>query len=298
MQRVSSDLTVPPEWTSFADDAAVFPPGDADLADAVAAFLDRRASAEWAAFVGPLVVGDRALPGLADLVPEDADPLPVTVVVSGGAGGLAPLPRWFASPRLRLAGIEIALRDLDDLPGSARRVVAAAQQASYDLEDDDVPVYVELPQLGAAGSPDAPAAGWLAALDEVAMADLRGKLRTGGVEADLFPTESGLAAAIEACLDRELAFKCTAGLHRAVRHRAEPSGFEHHGFVNVLLATRASLDGEDVVAALAEQDPAVVAARVRDLGPETVQRTRRWFTSFGCCGVEDPWADLVALGLA
>jgi hypothetical protein len=292
---VSSQRTVRPEWTGLVDDAAVFPPGNAELAEAVSAYLARRSEEDWAAFVGPLVVGDRALPALADLVPPDADPLPVTVVVSGGAGGLGPLPRWFAGERLRLAGIEIALRDLDDLPGSARRVVAAAQQASYDLPEE-VPVYVELPQLGAAGAPAQPGTGWLGALDEVAMADLRGKLRTGGLEAHLFPSEEGLAAAIEALLDRELAFKCTAGLHRAVRHRADDTGFEHHGFLNVLLATRASLDGEDAVAALAERDPEAVAGRVRGLG-DAAARTRRWFTSFGCCGVADPWSDLVRLAL-
>ncbi len=295
---MSSRSTFPDHWAALVDDAAVFPPGNATLPDAVAAYLRRRGHEDWAPLVGPLVVGDRALPGLAELVPADTDPLPVTVVVSGGAGGLAPLPRWFASPRLHLAGIEVALRDLDDLAGSARRVVAAAQQASYDLEDPEVPVHVELPQLGAAGMPDEPPARWLAALDEVAMAGLRGKLRTGGVEADLFPSAGGLAAAIEACLDRELPFKCTAGLHRAVRHRAETTGFEHHGFLNVLLATRASLDGGDVVATLAEADSSVVAAEIRALGGDGVQRTRRWFTSFGCCGVEDPWSDLVALSLA
>ncbi len=295
--RVSSEPRVPSEWVGLVDDAAVFPPGNADLADAVTDYLARRDHEHWAPLVGPLVVGERGLPSLADLVPDDVAPLPVTVVVSGGAGAIAPLPRWFASPRLRLAGIEIALRDLDDLPGSARRVVAAAQQTAYDLEDD-VPVHVELPQLGAAGAPADPSPGWLSALDEVAMADLRGKLRTGGTDADLFPSEAGVAAAVEACLDRELAFKATAGLHRAVRHRAEATGFEHHGFLNLLLATRASLDGDDVVAALAERDPATVSDRVRALGADGVQRTRRWFTSFGCCGVADPWRDLLTLSLA
>ena len=47
--------------------------------------------------------------------------------------------------------------------------------------DDEVPVYVELP----AGEPTHQ---WLAAADEVAAAELRLKFRTGGLEADLFPT--------------------------------------------------------------------------------------------------------------
>ena len=46
-----------------------------------------------------------------------------------------------------------------------------------------------------------------------------------------------------AALDRETPFKCTAGLHNAVRHRAADTGFEHHGFLNVLLATRQAFDG-------------------------------------------------------
>ena len=40
-----------------------------------------------------------------------------------------------------------------------------------------------------------------------------------------------------------------------------------------------------------------VARVVRELGGEALVRARRWFTSFGCCGVTDPWDDLVALGL-
>jgi hypothetical protein len=145
---------------------------------------------------------------------------------------------------------------------------------------------------GAAGSHQ-----WLAALDEVAAADLRLKWRTGGTSADLFPSSPDLAAAIDAALDRELPFKATAGLHAAVRHRDPETGFEHHGFLNVLVATRAALDGDDVVPALEEHDAAAVLARLEQLGSETLARTRRWFASFGCCGVQDPLEDLVALGL-
>ena len=59
---------------------------------------------------------------------------------------------------------------------------------------------------------------WLAALDEIAAAELRLKFRTGGVTADAFPSAAELAPCIDAALDREPPFKCTAGLHHAVRH--------------------------------------------------------------------------------
>jgi hypothetical protein len=213
-------------------------------------------------------------------------------VVSGGAGAVEPVVRRVGSARgdgsgLALHGVEVALRDLDDLVGAARRTVAAADLGL------DVPTYVELPVVGAsAGSHQL-----LAALDEVAAADLRLKWRTGGATADLYPTSVDLAAAIDASLDRELPFKATAGLHGAVRHRDEETGFEHHGFLNLLLATRAALDGDDVVATLEEQDRDVVATRAREVGSETLTRTRRWFTSFGCCGVLDPLEELVELEL-
>ena len=69
-------------------------------------------------------------------------------MVTGGAGQIAGAG-WAsaASLHVAIAGLEIALRDPDDLVGNARRVVAAvdAARAEGDL-DDDVPVYVELPQ--------------------------------------------------------------------------------------------------------------------------------------------------------
>ena len=281
-------MPVPPEYARLVDDAAIFPPGNAPLAEAVRDYRSHLAAA-YADLVGPFVVSDLRLPELRDILAAGgtgAEPLPVTVVVSGGAGALEPAARWAdGSPLLDLQGLEVALRDLDDLAGAARRVTAAADLGL------DVPVHVEPPLT------DSPGHGWLAALDEVAAADLRLKFRTGGVTADLFPGTTALATAIDAALDRELAFKCTAGLHHAVRHRDPATGFEHHGFLNVLLGTRAALDGDDVAAVLEEQDPAAVVARVREVGGEALQRARRWFTSFGCCGVHDPLEELVDLGL-
>jgi hypothetical protein len=285
--------SVPAPWVELVDDAAIFPPGEAPLADAVAAFRERR-DEPWAPVVGPLVVTDRALSELAGLADPDAEaPLPLSVVCSGGAGSLGPAAHWAGeTPGTELRALEIALRDLDDLSGSARRVIRAAEAVA--ISGVEAPVYVEMPPLPPHGEPGP---GWLDALDEVAAADLRLKFRTGGVDADLFPSTAALAACIEAALDRELPFKCTAGLHRAVRHRDEATGFEHHGFLNVLLATRASLDGEDTAAVLAETDPATLLAKVEEVGADALARTRRWFASFGCCGVDDPYHDLVELGL-
>ena len=103
-----------------------------------------------------------------------------------------------------------------------------------------------------------------------------------------------LAAWIDAALDRETPFKCTAGLHHAVRHTGD-DGFEHHGFLNVLVATRQAFDGAsaDDVAAILEQRDA--DALVGDAGE--LERARRWFTSFGSCSVTEPLDDLIALGL-
>jgi hypothetical protein len=218
-------------------------------------------------------------------------------VVSGGAGALEPAATWATRDgRLTLRGLEIAIRESDagDLAPNARRIVAAVDSlvASGTL-DDDVSVHVEPPRLYDA----APTASWLAALDEIAAMDHRLKLRTGGVQADAFPSSDELAACIGAALDRELRFKCTAGLHHAVRHRDPDTGFEHHGFLNVLFATRASLDGAgltDVAAVLDETDAKVLGRLADDAG---LASARRWFTSFGSCSVVDPVHDLTGLGL-
>jgi hypothetical protein len=297
---VSTGPAPVPSWlTGLVDDAAIFPPGNSPLPEAVAAHREHR-SAPYATLVGPFVVGDSRLPDLLDVVSDDVDPLAVSVVVSGGAGALTPAVRWATrTGALELRALEITLRDDDTgaIVHNAKRILAAVDEVRATGElDDEVPVYVEPPRLY--GAPPTP--GWLGALDEVAAADLRLKFRTGGADADAFPAAHELAASVEAAIDREVAFKCTAGLHNALRHRDEDTGFDHHGFLNVLLATRATLDsaGVDEVAATLEQtDADAVRARVDEVGADGLVSARRWFTSFGSCSVLEPLEDLVDLGL-
>ena len=279
-----SPSVLPPGWLGLVDDAAIFPPGNAPLLPAAADHVARR-SEWWSGLVSSFVVRDTDVPLLR------GSSVRLSVVVTGGAGQLAGPAGLCRRLGLELAGVEIALRDLADLAGNARRVVAAVDAARGEgALDDDVPVYLELPQ-------GEPGADWLRAADEVASAELRLKFRTGGLEADRFPSAAQVASWIDAALDRETPFKCTAGLHRAVRHREPGSGFEHHGFLNVLVATRHAFDGiprDEVAAILDEEDgPALVALAAAT----ELTGARRWFTSFGSCSVVEPFEELAATGL-
>src|SRR4051812_49559276 len=68
--RVGAVSTIPGYLRGLVDDAAVFPPGNAPLEEAVAAH-PRHPTAPYVAPVGPLVVGDRHLPHLPPPVEDD-----------------------------------------------------------------------------------------------------------------------------------------------------------------------------------------------------------------------------------
>ena len=94
--------------------------------------------------------------------------------------------------------------------------------------------------------------------------------------------------------------KFTAGLHHAARFTAADTGFEHHGFLNLLVAVEAARRGaaEPTLAALlGERDAGRLAATVTSWTEDQISGVRSAFVSFGCCGVQDPVDDLVALQL-
>ncbi|MFT4010350.1 MAG: hypothetical protein QM655_09955 [Nocardioidaceae bacterium] len=328
---------VPTYLHGLVDDAAIFPPGNTALERALTDRAEHQAST-YADLVGPFVISDERVPELLELLgcagdhgqargegggstpgpgdpgegrrdsaqgpaaartdqhgPEPgAPPLPVSIVVTGGAGTIEPAVRWAArSGRLEIRAFEASLRDEGDLPRSAARVVAAFDQVRDDLGDAVVHIEPPLPQ----GDPPT---SWFQALDVVAEAGHALKFRTGGVEADYFRGPAVIATCIDAALDRETPFKCTAGLHHALPHFDEEMGVWQHGFLGILLGTRAALDGaslDEVAAIIAERDSAEVVRLVGQAGDDSLASARRWFTSFGCCAVREPYADLVELGL-
>lgn len=270
---------VPPLYAGLVDDASLLPPSPIGLADAVAKHHEH-ATAWYRDLVGSLLVpastvGIEQIPrltaGLIGDIPAAA--LPATV------------------EKLRASGVEVehveaavARRGEDPQPGVAILCTFAAAQ-------NGLPLYAEIPLSW----------GLLGALDSVAEARAGGlsiapKFRVGGLAAELFPTPVELAAVICACRDRQLPFKLAAGLRHATRHTDPETGFTHHGFLNVLVATVIAAGGgevAEVAEALAATHPVplVEPARAHRDGP------RPLFVGFGAANVVEPLTELVRLGL-
>lgn len=278
-------LSTPVQATSTAllfgsmfDDAAIFPPGNAPIEQAV---QDHRAHREawYADFVGPFVCSADRLPRLDGVLAGRGDAvLDVALTVPNGPAALADAVRSSArSAHVRVVAIELP-------PASS----APAEVAALRRDTGSTAVtYVEMP-VAAVTTETAEALG---------AHGLLLKLRTGGETAGTFPDEHVLATAIDAAVRAGVAFKCTAGLHSAVRHRDRRTGLDRHGFLNVMLAVHAALVGADVRAALAETDRGHVAAGIAALDAAETAQVRKLFRSFGTCSVAEPLADLQALGL-
>jgi hypothetical protein len=255
----------------FFDDAAIFPPGNAAIDDAVRAHVAALDSS-FARQVGPFVCSAARLTALGDtLATTEVDSLDLALVTPIGSAA-ASIAAAHEAPRVRLRAVEVPMIDTDietddplpSVPEGTLLVVERRIGSRFDLPPD------------------------------VAL-----KLRTGGDTADAFPDDARLAAALADALEQGLRFKLTAGLHNAVRHTDPHTGFEHQGFLNVVLAVHASLTDtdDDLAAILGERDASAVAARVADLDESDRGLVRSRFLSFGTCSIAEPVDDLRALGL-
>ncbi|WP_191244750.1 hypothetical protein [Amycolatopsis deserti] len=259
-------------FRGFLDDAAVFPPGLKPLERAVPDHAVHLASG-YGELVGPLVL---AAPALAELGAVVSEPLDLAVTAPGGPAQLPDALGRAADLPVRLAGFEVAMPAESSVPEFFRALEVAG----------DVPVFVEVPR-------DARRAEVIATC---AKTGHQAKFRTGGVKAELYPDEAELAAGVLAVVRAGVPFKATAGLHHALRNTDPATGFEQHGFLNLLLATAAARSGaseDELIALLAERDGARVAELVSEVDPGA----RESFRSFGTCSIDEPVAELVDLGL-
>jgi hypothetical protein len=280
---------------ALVDDAGLFPPESLPMPDA----LTRHRADEAAGH--PMLSGRFLCPasrlgelreqsGLQEWSGEPPHPadrgverrLRLSVILDIGLDGLEAATAQVAEePRLVLEMIEVPAPSEDDVVAALEALVGF-EPAAF-LEGPRSPEWVKT--LATWNQPGG----------------VRGaKVRCGGARADLFPSSEELAAFVCACFENAVPFKATAGLHSAVRHRDERTGFMHHGFLNLLVgavraASRASVD--EVAAVLASTDGSALAAAARRVSGRELVLTRAMFRAYGSCSTSEPREEAAALGL-
>lgn len=309
---------VPNLLVGLVDDTAGLPPASVSVADALLAHRRHRAS-WYEQVVGRMVATASQAGQLAAALAADPDPAEAPDFAEapglGGDQGFADALNHSQYPRITLMGdsgpaprglgglleacaalpvpveidTSVAMRGQD--PGPGLDALLDLEASLGDRVGTRPRVYAEIPLTW----------GLLASLDRLAEARAGGaavaaKFRTGGLAAELFPTPVELAAVICACRDRNLPFKLTAGLGRAIRRTDPETGLLNHGFLNVLCAVvLAELGAEpvDLAELLAATDPIAV---VEALHPALGDRRPLW-VSFGSPSIVSAVGDLQALGL-
>jgi len=260
------------------DDAAVFPPGRAPIPRAVTDHVERQSSS-CADLVGPLLLPASAIEDFLRL----QRPQQVDVALIGRPG-----------TDLTLVGD--ALLRLDEDPG----VTLTGIEIGWS------PDWHQTLRWGASLSIEVPRGSE----QERALSDIQerpddpnpvqAKFRTGSTPDSPVPTSTELATFIRACVDHDLGFKLTGGLHHAISHTTV-DGEDQFGFLNVISATRWALahgaEVPEMESLLSERDPAPILDIITRMSQADASVVRAFFTAYGCCEVMDPIGDLAALGL-
>ncbi|MDQ4037805.1 MAG: hypothetical protein M3313_05520 [Actinomycetota bacterium] len=283
IRSASSDAAAGPALTALfgtlIDDAALFPPGNAAMPDALAAHPHHLAGT-YGFTVGRFLCPASRVPELAQAWSRPTS-LTVGLIADTGLDGLSDaITQIVTDPRLELGAVEIVLPPESSLV-ALRDILDALPEVTG---------YIELPR----------GQDLSAELDAIAVAGREAKFRTGGAALGAVPAPEELAAFLTACVARRIPFKCTAGLHHAICGIEDAAGNTQHGFLNVLLATQAAVLGEDdeeILGWLREGSAEVIVHALRALHEHDARRVRASFIGFGSCSVTEPITELTALGL-
>jgi hypothetical protein len=214
----------------------------------------------YGSLLATLVAPESRLTEIARHTPPGSS-VPVSVITSGGAGGLLALARRDV-PGVDIAAVEPTLRDLDDLAGSAARVVSAAGELG-----PEATVFIELPY----------APGWQAAVELIEAAGLCGKIVVGQKPQQVIEQLSIL-------IEADLPFKITS---------------THNGdWLSLLLVVEALVAGAslDDAAELMRLDDHRIGAVVSDWDAMTQSRIRRRVRRIGTGRVQEVMKKLTGYG--
>ncbi len=262
------------------DDAAVFPPGLSPLPRAVRDHVARQPSS-YADLVGPLLLPASLI---EDFYHAQRSQHPDVALVDRPDMDLATIRRY-ADAMAKLG------ENAGDVVGF-EIVWSPGWHQSLSL---GVPVSVEVTR--GAGLEDA-----LADIQEHAHqpGQVQAKFRTGSTPERPVPTPTELATFIRACVDHDLGFKLTGGLHHAISLTTD-EGEDQFGFLNIIAATRWALahgaEVPEMDSLLSVRDPVPILDIITRMSQADASVLRAFFTAYGCCAVMDPIGDLTTLGL-
>ncbi len=285
---------------SIVDYAGLFPPAGLDMAGAAAAFDGhRRGEHEWmlGSFVVPLGRVEE-LRTAVEALPTVSDPgdgmWPVSVIIDSPARDAALLRDLrersrdllvVGSLEVRPLEAEMIRQEHEELPGNV--------DVFYEVALDD---------------------GKDQRLDAIAAVAAHAKVRTGGVQQDMFPSPAALAGFVRACADREVPFKATAGLHHplhgryALTYEPESEQGDMHGFLELALVAglvrERGIDHRTATSLLTSggrgpelESDAVSWCGYRISLDEVARFRQSFFRSFGSCSFDELIAELTEIGL-
>ena len=292
------------------DYAGLFPPSELGMSAAVSNY-SRYLTSEHAWMLGRLIVPVTRLAeferAAGDLLPRDARVRPWQLSVLSGPDLDREVENVLRFNELHRDSAQAGAAVINAIELKAARaqdVRRATETIAAQTNSEAFAIYFETPL----------ADNFRELIGAIAQAGGRAKVRTGGLTAEMIPPISDLVRFIAACVEANVPFKATAGLHHPLR-ALHPLTYEQdspyatmHGFLNLFLAAAFLRDGmnrKEAERLLEEHDARSfsfdangIAWQGYRLSNDELQAARAELAcSFGSCSFEEPVAELKALNL-
>ncbi|MEP6492917.1 MAG: hypothetical protein ABJF01_09590 [bacterium] len=282
--------------SGIVDYAGLFPPAALDMPTAVRNYASyRRDAASWmlGRFVVPVARLDEFATALSGVDHADGPVWRLSALLGADVAADIAHSRAFNASNLGRAAI-------DSLEAKLATVDAINEAAS--LSGETFELFVEIPT-------DPDPAPLIAAAGS---AGVKAKMRTGGVSPESIPPTPAVIRFMRGCIDADVPFKATAGLHHPIRadypltYATDAPHGVMFGYLNVFLAAgfmRSGMDDRTASEVLDERDPAAVVIadeaitwRGHVLHSRDVSHLRaEGALSFGSCSFREPVDELRSL---
>ncbi len=252
------------------------------MSQALITHLDNRAG-EQAGVLGVFLCPASRLPEMiTELIKiRPKEPLPLSLIIDTGLGGV-PKAISIVESRDELLSLRMV-----EMPAPSDVDEVWLERVSEFVPEDVIRV-VE-PRRGV---------GWLDGVRKVIEHGSWPKIRCGGLSSENFPSVDEVADFFSVVgSESGASFKATNSLHRAVRHTDAETGFEHHGFLNLIVAAARCLSGGDVREALGSTDGESLASEAASLNDDAAKAVRSLFASYASATFDESVTDLKGLGL-